>query len=256
MKSRAPRSAFTLIELIVVIAIIAILAALLLPALSKAKANATRVSCTTNLKQVALAFNLWIEDYDANRLPWRLLMNAGGNSDHPLKNNLYVQYSSISNQLQNPKALVDPADKRRGLNAAMHWGENSGGLWLPTHQNNAVSYGLGIDAGVVGGGVLLPLDQSQNHILLFCRHISNDGQTGCSSGINPATAFLKGNGFANVGWTNDVHGVNKGNVALLDSSAHQVTTKGLRDLLYLGDDVLGSGGSVGTGPVHACATFF
>jgi len=250
MKTRASRSAFTLIELIVVIAIIAILAALLLPALAKAKANASRVSCTTNMKQVSLAFVLWMEDADANALPWRLPTSAMGNQNHPLKNNLFCQYSAISNQLQNTRSLVDPADKRRGLNPAVHWGENQGGLWNPSHQNNAVSYGLGIDAGVISGGVLLPIDQSQNHILLFDRHVSNNGLTGCSSGITPATAYNKP--FTTVGFTNDVHGVNKGNVALMDGSAHQVTTKGLHDLLFIGDDILGGGGGV----VHACATFF
>jgi prepilin-type N-terminal cleavage/methylation domain-containing protein len=62
------RHGFTLIELLVVIAIIAILAALLLPALSSAKARAQAMQCMSNNKQLALAMHMYAGD-NQERLP-------------------------------------------------------------------------------------------------------------------------------------------------------------------------------------------
>ena len=57
-------SAFTLIELLVVIAIIAILAAILFPVFARARENARRSSCQSNLKQIALGIKQYTQDYD------------------------------------------------------------------------------------------------------------------------------------------------------------------------------------------------
>jgi prepilin-type N-terminal cleavage/methylation domain-containing protein/prepilin-type processing-associated H-X9-DG protein len=64
-----PRSrGFTLIELLVVIAIIAILAAILFPVFARARAKARQAACSSNLKQLGLAFTMYAQDYD-NFLP-------------------------------------------------------------------------------------------------------------------------------------------------------------------------------------------
>jgi prepilin-type N-terminal cleavage/methylation domain-containing protein/prepilin-type processing-associated H-X9-DG protein len=58
------RRAFTLIELLVVIGIIALLAAILFPVFARAREQARGTTCRSNLKQIALAFRMYADDYD------------------------------------------------------------------------------------------------------------------------------------------------------------------------------------------------
>src|SRR5262245_43834928 len=73
MVRKARNAGFTLIELLVVIAIIAILAALLLPALSKAKQKAKRMTDVNNMRQLGIATHMYANDWE----DWLVFANWG-----------------------------------------------------------------------------------------------------------------------------------------------------------------------------------
>jgi len=72
------KEAFTLIELLVVIAIIAILAAILFPVFARARENARKATCQSNLKQIGSAVMMYVQDYDET-MPF-LYVNTGNDA--------------------------------------------------------------------------------------------------------------------------------------------------------------------------------
>jgi len=72
--TKTGRKGFTLIELLVVIAIIAILAAILFPVFARAKAKAQQTSCLSNVKQLMLAFKMYVSDHNDK---WPLWIRGG-----------------------------------------------------------------------------------------------------------------------------------------------------------------------------------
>src|SRR5678815_5705544 len=143
-QSQRSAAAITRTEVLFILAAIGVIVIVALSFLLRTKFKNKDAGCAQNMKDIVLGYNLWMNDHEALRMPWGLNVAEGGNRDFDpqLRRQSWFQFSWISNELASPKALADPADKRKGLRVAKSWGSDpNGGLSSRDFRNNACSYG-------------------------------------------------------------------------------------------------------------------
>ncbi|RYX84130.1 DUF1559 domain-containing protein [bacterium] len=135
------KSAFTLIELLVVIAIIAILAAILFPVFARARENARRTSCLSNLKQVGLGIMQYTQDYDET-----MVVIFGDTTNYPTQVFPYwielIQPYVKSRQLFTCPSVTSPNARyyQSSNGVAKSYYANASRTWNNTY-NDAVNFG-------------------------------------------------------------------------------------------------------------------
>lgn len=108
------KKGFTLIELLVVIAIIAILAAILFPVFAQAREKARQTQCLSNMKQIALAINMYSGDWDQT-LPAAQSWLAGWIEQYPGHNTIPNEAEINSNKAYGYRGQLEPYVKNSRL---------------------------------------------------------------------------------------------------------------------------------------------
>lgn len=177
--------AFTLIELLVVIAIISILAAILFPVFARARENARRTSCLSNMKQIGLGVMQYVQDYDEHYPMYRVTRLSSETSANPYGWADAVQPYVKSTQIfQCPSEPTAPDSSRLPAETASGYTDYALNIWIG---------GLNAD-GTKGSGVSMAALDRPSVTVLNVEYRSY----GSASFISENTANTPVNGRVNL----------------------------------------------------------
>ena len=226
---RDARSAFTRTELFVLLATVALAgmvgACWLIASIREKRAS----QCASNLKEIALGFNLWMQDLEVSALPWGIRGYPDiANQPAELRQNSWLQFGYLSNQLKSPIILADPSDKRAGLRRASNWSWSpAGGFFHSNYQNNACSYALNLD--VLNWNRKLQPEPIVYKPMVLDRHFSDSRKRGdCAYDFHQVPSYPPA---TQVQWTNAVHGPQFGNIGFMDGSVLRVPSSALSNAI-------------------------
>jgi len=200
LEQRRWNRAFTLIDLFVVAAVFAVVMILIAPAFRRPRVKGGP-SCQINLKQIGLAFRTWEGDYN-DLYPMSYFTNESGFMKYANAANAFRYFQVMSNELNNPKLLLCPEDRKR--NMANNFDASFSGA--------NISYFIGLDGD----------EKYPTRLLSGDRNLTNGMK------LNDGILAVMTNQA--VGWTPEQHkGI--GNILFSDGSVQQLSAQGLKDVL-------------------------
>ena len=232
-RNRTKLASFTLIELLVVIAIIAILAAILLPALNSARERGRTASCVNNLKQIAAAAAMYVDNFDGYTVPYRLAPQPGSSTNMSYEYYLHATYGIDSMALVCPKKEEGLPAKTLPVNWSTGYGTNHftiSGSYFTTKE-------IGKDKPLGDNWGLIPAKTSEIgafsqtiHFADCINYGSKPNQLGSTDGMYPYSRYANQSGGDIYGEHNNV-----ANIAWCDGSVRGVKFSDP----FKGHDILG-----------------